>query len=94
MRRGVVNWFSGPLGYGFVIDRDTNLQAFVWWRDIVTPTGDIAREHEHWPERERLGHHLRERQLVDYELVQTDKGPRAVNVRAVPVVASDVKEVV
>jgi cold shock CspA family protein len=83
LRRGVVGRYVAAKGYGFVIDEAESFQAFVHWTSVVNPdSGKVADKHIHWPKRERAGFHLLDGQCVTYELVQTERGPRALNVRA------------
>lgn len=63
---GKIKWFSSPKGYGFLVDPDkTDKDIFVHFSSI-----------------EMEGYKtLKEGDLVDYEYVDTEKGPQAVKIK-------------
>lgn len=61
MEYGTVKWFSNQKGYGFIEREDGGQDAFVHYSDI---------EEEGWKS-------LEEDQKVQFELEETDEGPRA-----------------
>ncbi|MBI2302474.1 MAG: cold shock domain-containing protein [Armatimonadetes bacterium] len=63
---GAVKWFNDQKGYGFIEPRDGSREVFVHQSDI---------EMAGWRT-------LEPGSEVEYELVATDKGPRAKRVRA------------
>ena len=67
MKTGKVKWFNTQNGYGFI--RDENEQdAFVHYSNIVS---------------ERIFKNLYEGQTVEFDVVETEKGIQAVNVKVV-----------
>ena len=64
--KGKVKWFNPRLGYGFIRQEDGK-DVFVHYSSIQTPQPDGFRN-------------LREGQEVEFELVENDRGPTAVNV--------------
>lgn len=62
---GTVKWFDDDKGYGFINPDDASEDAFVHHTDIVMD-GYAT---------------LSEGQRVSYELTQTEKGPKALNVK-------------
>jgi cold shock protein len=65
--QGTVKWFNGPKGYGFIEQGDKSGDVFVHYSGIQ---GTGYRQ-------------LLADQRVEFELVDTDKGRQAVNVRVV-----------
>ena len=66
MPQGKVKWFSDQKGYGFITPDDGGADLF------VHHTGIIAEGFKT----------LSEGQAVEYEVTQTEKGPKAINVKA------------
>lgn len=67
MKTGKVKWFDNRKGYGFI--RDENEQdAFVHYSDIVS---------------ERSFKNLCEGQPVEFDVMKTEKGIQAINVKVV-----------
>ena len=64
MVRGTVKWFSDSKGYGFVTPDDGSKDVFVH-HSAIEGTGFKS---------------LSENDVVDFEIEQGEKGPRAVNV--------------
>ena len=61
---GTVKWFHDKKGFGFIQSRDGSQDVFVHYSSILAD-----------------GHRtLTEGEVVDYEVVETDRGPQAVNV--------------
>jgi cold shock protein len=74
MATGTVKWFSDQKGFGFITPEEGSKDLFVHQSAIA---GDGFRS-------------LKEGARVTYEVEDSDKGPRAVNVRAAsPVSASE-----
>jgi CspA family cold shock protein len=65
MPRGVIKWFDTRKGFGFILGPDGNRDIFVHYSGIE---GDGFRS-------------LKDGDAVEYELVDSDKGPQARNVR-------------
>jgi len=65
MAIGTVKWFDSKKGFGFITGQDGNADIFVHYSNIE---GEGFRS-------------LRDGEEVDYELVDSDKGPQARNVR-------------
>ncbi|GAB6064989.1 cold shock domain-containing protein [Aquifex pyrophilus] len=63
--RGVVKWFSKDKGYGFITREDNNSDVFVHFTDILMDGFKT----------------LQKGQLVEFEVVDDTKGPRAKNVK-------------
>ena len=66
MPQGKVKWFSDQKGYGFITPDDGGPDLF------VHHTGIIGEGYKT----------LAEGQAVEYEVTQTEKGPKAENVKA------------
>ena len=64
MVRGTVKWFSDSKGYGFITPDDGSKDVFVH-HSSIEGTGFKS---------------LSENDLVDFEIEQGEKGPRAINV--------------
>lgn len=71
---GSVIWFSDDKGYGFLRAPDLRQEVFVHFRAL----GDDARNPATGRKR------LLADQQVEFNLVWTDKGPKAENVRVIP----------
>ncbi len=69
MERGTVKWFNDEKGYGFIQPAGGGKDLFVHWKCIVSEN----------PGRKSLA----EGQSVEFDSVDTGKGPQAQNVRAV-----------
>ena len=67
MVRGTVKWFSDSKGYGFVTPEDGSEDVFVHYSAV---TGEGFKT-------------LAEGDVVEFEVEQGEKGPRAVNVAKV-----------
>jgi CspA family cold shock protein len=65
MAEGVVKWFSPEKGYGF-ITRDSGDDVFVHWRQIQSDSSFKT---------------LEEGDNVEFDVVETEKGLQAENVR-------------
>lgn len=63
--RGNVKWFNNQKGFGFITPVDNGREVFVHHTSIKMDGYKT----------------LAEKQEVEFDLEQTDKGPRAVNVR-------------
>jgi len=63
--RGVVKWFSNTKGYGF-IKMENGQDAFAHYSDIVGDTADYKT--------------LEEGMVVEFDLLQSEKGPKAINI--------------
>jgi CspA family cold shock protein len=62
---GTVRWFNARKGYGFVDRDDGQGSVFVHYSDIETDGYKSLEEGEH----------------VSFEVIESDKGPKAVKVR-------------
>jgi CspA family cold shock protein len=67
--RGVVKWFSNAKGYGF-ITMGNGQDAFAHYSDIVAPKGEYKT--------------LDEGMEVEFDILDSDKGPKAINIIKVP----------
>ncbi|MFA6584719.1 MAG: cold-shock protein [Elusimicrobiaceae bacterium] len=67
MTNGKVKWFNDQKGYGFITPSDGGKDLFVHHQDIL---GDGFKT-------------LAEGQEVEFETAQSEKGPKATNVRKV-----------
>jgi CspA family cold shock protein len=71
--KGVCKWFNNQKGFGFITPSDGGKDVFVHHTSIKMDGYKT----------------LAEKQEVEFDLEQSDKGPRAVNVRSLtPAVAS------
>ncbi|MCR4999729.1 MAG: cold shock domain-containing protein [Lachnospiraceae bacterium] len=67
MSKGTVKWFNGQKGYGFILDENGQDDVFVHYSGI-NMEGFKS---------------LEEGAAVEYEIVEGNKGPQAVNVTVV-----------
>jgi len=67
MPKGKVKWFNNQKGYGFITPEDGSKDLFVHYSAI---TGEGYKS-------------LTEGQEVEFEMADSDKGPKAINVRRV-----------
>jgi cold shock protein len=67
MAQGIVKWFNGEKGFGFIAPDDGTADVFVHYSEI---SGSGYKS-------------LEENQRVEFEVGQGQKGPQATNVRAV-----------
>jgi len=65
MAKGKVKWFNDQKGYGFITPEDGSKDLFVHYQEIK---GEGFKT-------------LSEGQEVEFDIVESDKGPKAVNVR-------------
>lgn len=66
---GIVKWFNGEKGFGFIAPEDGSKDVFVHYSSIVVDGFKT----------------LKEDQKVDFIIVQGDKGPQAQDVRIITV---------
>jgi len=64
--KGKVKWFNANKGYGFIITDDNN-EYFVHWKSIVSKSPTDIKT-------------LDQNDLVEFDLIKTDKGMQAVNI--------------
>ncbi|MBP3037798.1 cold-shock protein [Arthrobacter sp. zg-ZUI100] len=69
MAQGIVKWFNGEKGYGFITVDEAQTDVFVHW-SAIQASGYRT---------------LEEGQRVEFEIGQGQKGPQAEDVRAVQV---------
>lgn len=69
MAQGRVKWFNDQKGFGFIAPEDKTADVFVHHSQIVS---------------EARFRTLAENDLVEYDVKETDKGLRAMNVRRLP----------
>ena len=62
--KGTVKWFNEQKGYGFITPEDGSKDVFVHHSGIIADGFKT----------------LSENQIVEFETVQSDKGPKAANV--------------
>lgn len=67
MMRGKVKWFNDQKGYGFITPEDGSKDLFVHHTAIIAEGFKSLAENE----------------VVEFEAVQSDKGPKATNVRKI-----------
>ena len=67
MPRGLIKWFDNKKGFGFISGTDGQRDIFVHYSSIA---GDGFRS-------------LKDGESVEYDVVESDKGPQAQNVRRV-----------
>jgi CspA family cold shock protein len=67
MARGKVKWFNDAKGFGFITNDDGSGDVFVHYSSIVA---DKTRHKT-----------LKDGDAVEFEVEQSDKGPKAVNVK-------------
>ena len=67
MNRGTVKWFNSQKGYGFITMED-GTDVFVHWTDIVS---------------EQKFKSVAERQTVEFEITDGEKGKQAINVTVI-----------
>jgi len=70
--RGVVKWFNNQKGYGFITPEDGSKDVFVHHTSILMDGFKT----------------LKEKQNVEFDLEQSDKGPKATNVKSLAMVKS------
>jgi CspA family cold shock protein len=80
VKTGTIKWFDNKKGFGFIVGEEGQRDIFVHYSSIAgdgmsseVKTGTIK-----WFFRS-----LRDGERVEYELVDSDKGPQAANVRRV-----------
>jgi len=64
MARGTVKWFNGKKGFGFIVDPQVTADIFVHYSEIKVQGYRV----------------LYEGDQVEYELEQSDRGAKALNV--------------
>lgn len=73
MNKGTVKWFNSQKGYGFITMED-GTDIFVHWTGIVS---------------EQKSKSIAERQTVEFEITDGEKGKQAINVTVIETVAED-----
>lgn len=73
---GTVNWFSSKLGYGFIQCEQFEKALFVHWSRVVSSEDYRS---------------LSKGQMVSFEVVRSEKGLMAVNVREAKVITPKVE---
>ena len=64
MNKGTVKWFSNQKGYGFITDANTGNDVFVHYTGLLMDGFKTVAENTE----------------VEFEIIDGDKGPQAVNV--------------
>ena len=64
--KGKVKWFNSNKGYGFIITDDKK-EYFVHWKSIVSMS----------PNEQKT---LDQNDIVEFDIIQTDKGDQAINI--------------
>jgi cold shock protein len=67
MARGKVKWFNDAKGFGFVTNDDGSGEVFVHYSAIVAEKDSRKT--------------LKDGEAVEFDVEQSDKGPRAINVK-------------
>jgi cold shock CspA family protein len=73
MPTGTIKWFDNKKGFGFILGTDGQRDIFVHYSSIA---GGGFRS-------------LKDGELVEYDMVESDKGPQAQNVRRISQGQSD-----
>jgi len=64
---GTVKWFNNKKGFGFIIDTETKKEYFVHFSNIIMEGYKS----------------LKEKQKIEFDLKDNEKGPMAVNVKPI-----------